>query len=217
MFRRKVACIGAMVLVACALSASSAAAALPEFTGPFPKTFAAKSTKSVFATVGGRKTNCLADSGAGELTGPQKGVIQLTFTGCHMGRIPCFTPGLPSGTIGTGTLAMQVGYINKAKKEVGADLTEPAGLPLVSYFCGTGLRVYVIGSVIGKLKPVNKPVTPAETFLLHFAQTAGLQKPLNLEGEPPDFLETSFGGPYEQTGFASADLLKFAEVVELKA
>ena len=75
----------------------------------------------------------------------------------------------------------------------------------------------LIGSVIGKIMPVNKLVTPSETFTLSFRQLGGIQKVPNLEGEPTDTLEVSFNGPFEKAGFGSEDKILFGEPVTLAA
>jgi hypothetical protein len=200
-----------------AATAVSASAVLPEFSGPFNKTFTSKSKTSVLETVGGIAVKCTADTNSGEITGPQTGSMSIVFTGCKLGKVPCNTPGAAPGVIATATLSIRVGYINKAKKEVGIDLVEAAGAPFMTYGCGPVLRGVVIGSVIGKITPTNKLVTPSETFILKFTQAVGVQKPVKLEGAPIDVLETSFGGPFEQTGLASTDLILFGEPVKLIA
>jgi hypothetical protein len=209
-------CLVAMFATSAA-TAVSASAALPEFSGPFSKTFTSTSKTSVLETVGGIAVTCTADTNSGEITGPQTGSVTIVFTGCKLGKVPCNTPGAAPGVIATATLGMKINYINKAKKEVGIDLVEAAGAPFMSYGCGPVLRGVVIGSVIGRITPINKLVTPAEKFTLKFAQAIGVQKPLKLEGAPIDVLETSFGGPFEQTGLASTDLILFGEPVKLTA
>lgn len=92
---------------------------------------------------------------------------------------------------------------------------EAAGAPFLSYGCGPVLRGVVIGSVIGRITPINKLVTPREKFILKFAQAVGVPKPLKLEGAPIGILETSFGGPSEQTGLASTNLILVGEPVKL--
>lgn len=206
-----------VVFATIAATATSASAALPEFSGPFNKTFTSTSKTSVLETVGGIAVKCTADTNFGEITGPQTGFVTIIFTGCKLGKVPCNTPGAAPGVIATATLSMKVNYINKAKKEVGIDLVEAAGAPFLSYGCGPVLRGVVIGSVIGRITPINKLVTPSETFILKFAQAIGVQKPLKLEGAPIDVLETSFGGPFEQTGLSSTDLILFGEPVTLIA
>ncbi len=143
--------------------------------------------------------------------------MTIIFTGCKLNKIPCNTPGVVPGSIATNSLSMRIYYINKAKKEVGIDLVQAAGAPFMEYVCGSGLFARVQGSVIGKITPINKLVTPAETFKLKFAQTFGIQKIANLEGGPVDVLETSFGGPFETTGLKSTDLILFGTPVKLIA
>ena len=74
---------------------------------------------------------------------------------------------------------------------------------LISYECtGSGEMASVEGSVIGKLKPVNKMTT--ETNLVIFARRTGQQIPEKFQGGPNDTLSTSFMKGLETTGpFAS--------------
>jgi hypothetical protein len=213
--------IGGLCVVAVfamsAVLAASASAALPEFSPPFPKPFTSTSKTTLLQTVGGAKLTCAADTNVGEITAPQSGFVKITFTGCKLKKIPCNTPGVAPGEIITGMLSMKIGYINKAKKEVGVDLEEPTGAPFITFVCGAAMRAVVIGSVIGRITPVNKVVVPPATFKLKFAQTAGVQKIAKLEGGPIDVLETSLGGPFEGSGLASTDLLLFGEPVKLMA
>jgi hypothetical protein len=217
---KRVNITGLCVVAAFAMSAAvaaSASAALPEFSPPFSKTFTSTSKATLLQTVGGAKLTCAADTNLGEITGPQSGVVKIAFTGCKLKKVPCNTPGVAPGEIVTGLLSMKIGYINKAKKEVGVDLEEPTGAPIITFICGSATRAVVIGSVIGRITPVNKLVTPPETFKLKFAQVAGVQKITKLEGGPIDVLETSLGGPFEGSGLGSTDLLLFGEPVKLIA
>jgi hypothetical protein len=213
--------IGALCAVAVlalgASSASSSYAALPEFSAPFGKTFTSTSGPSRFRAVGGKRVLCAATNDVGEITGPKTGSVTITLTGCALKKVPCNTPGSAPGEIVTPALAMNVGYISKAKKVVGVDLSEPSGGPFLLFTCNPGTRVLLIGSVIGKITPVNKLVTPSETFTLNFRQLGGIQKVPNLEGEPTDTLEVSFNGPFEKAGFRSEDKILFGEPVTLAA
>jgi hypothetical protein len=208
-------CVATVVAVGAATA--SASAALPEFTGPFPKAFTSTSKGSRLETVGGNKTKCAADTNFGEISGPQTGSMTIIFTGCKLNKVPCNTPGTVPGTIATNALSMKIYYINKAKKQVGIDLVEATGAPFLEYGCGSATFVTVQGSVIGKVTPVNKLVTPSNVFKLRFAQSLGVQKISNLEGGPLDVLESSFGGPFETTGLKSKDLILFSEPVTLIA
>ncbi len=209
-------CLASMFAASAAMAAS-ASAVLPEFSGPFAKTFSSTSKASLFETVGGAKTTCSADTNSGEITGPQTGVVTIVFTGCKLKGIACNTPGAAPGTIATNLLSIRVGYINKANKEVGLDLVPAAGARFLAYGCGTALFAKVEGSVIGRITPINKLVTPPKTFILKFFQTAGFQQFTKLEATPVDILETSFGGPFEQTGLKSIDAILFGSPVKLIA
>jgi hypothetical protein len=217
MKRIRVGGLGLATVAAVMAFSGASASALPEFSGPFGKPFTSTSKASLFETVGGAKLMCKADTNTGEVTGPQSGVITITFTGCKLKGIPCNTPGMTPGTIATNLLTMTIGYINKANKEVGVDLAEPFGGGFLNYGCGPTLFAKVQGSVIGRIAPINKVVTPSKTFVVHFQQSGGIQKVVNLEAAPVDVLETSFGGPFEQTGLMSTDKILFGEPVKLSA
>ncbi|MFI4984350.1 MAG: hypothetical protein ACHQAV_00010 [Solirubrobacterales bacterium] len=200
-----------------AVMAASASAVLPEFSSPFAKTFTSTSKASLLETTAKVKLVCTADTNAGEITGSQTGSVTIAFTGCALKKVPCNTPGRPSGTIVTSLLSLSLGYINKAKKEVGIDLASAAGGVFAEFGCGSALRGVVLGSVIGRITPVNKKVIPAAFFTLRFTQAIGIQKIINLEGGPPDVLETSFGGPSLQSGLSSTDRIFFSEPVLISA
>ena len=93
---------------------------------------------------------------------------------------------------------------------------EPAS-GFLAYGCGPLIFVKVTGSVIGRITPVNKLVTPSAVFKLKFQQALGAQKVPSLEASPVDILESSFGGPHEVTGLASTDAILFGEPVKLLA
>src|SRR5262249_44726420 len=76
-------CIAAVLAVSVA-AASSASAALPEFVGPFPAPFTAKSGATVLETVKKAKITCLSDTGSGEVTGPKTGSVTIVLKGCEL-------------------------------------------------------------------------------------------------------------------------------------
>ncbi len=210
---------GAALIAAAALlaAAAPAALALPEWTPPFPKAMGITSGATTLESVSGEKIQCVADSGTGEVTSPVTGTAKVILTGCERvlptGKIPCNTPGLPPEQIAI-TGATQLGYIvhTPVKTSVGLDLLN--GNLLTTFVCGE-TRVLLKGSVIGKLTPLNKPVKAGKPFTLKYTQSKGHQKPVGFEGEPPDFPEVSFGGPFESAGLASVEKLTFAEPVEV--
>ena len=197
------------VLALTATAAASASAALPEFV-PFPMPFMAKSGATTLETVKKATIRCVSDTATGEVTGPKTGAVTITLSGCELVTLGlvCNTAGLPPGEIVTTSLLMTLGYINEPKKEAGIDLSTATGGPLVEFVCGP-LRVLVDGSVIGKVTPVNKLITPPGHFTLKFTQSAGKQKPTKFEGGPTDVLSTSFGGPFAESGLGSTDTITF--------
>jgi hypothetical protein len=207
----------ASLLALSALAAPASYAALPEFSAPFGKPFTSASGPTRLRGVGGKRVICAASTDAGEITGPKAGKVTITWTGCTLKKTQCSTPGSAPGEIVSPAFAMTVGYINKSAKTVGVDLTEPSGGPFLLFSCLSGTRVLVLGSVIGRIVPVNKVVTPSETFKLNFLQLAGIQKIQNLEGEPKDTLEVSFAAPLETAGLRMEDTILFGEPVTLSA
>jgi len=201
---------GLAVLALSATATATASAALPEFVGPIPVPFTAKSGVTTLETVKKATITCTSDKATGEVTGPKTGLITITLSGCEFVTIglPCNTPGVPPGEVITATLIMTLGYISEPKHEAGVDLSTATGGPLIEATCGP-LRVTVTGSVIGKITPVKKVIAPPGHFTLKFSQAAGKQKPTHFEGGPIDVLSTSFGGPFAESGLSSTDSISF--------
>jgi hypothetical protein len=211
-------CLITTLAISAAVAAS--ASALPEFTGPFPKPFTSTSKTTILETGGKTKVKCAADTNKGEITGPNAGFVIIKFTGCELKALRCTSQGAAPGEIVTFPLTTTLGYIKKEPKEVGLDLSNPAGAVVAEFLCvNATVRIVVRGSVIGRITPVNKVVSPGGHFTVKFTQKAGTQQPISFEGMPPDFLETSVkGGPFEPSGLASVDLLSFGAVpVAIKA
>ena len=203
---KKLALCFTPVLVLSAGAAASAGAALPEWVGPFPTKFTSASGVTILETVKKAQIVCASDKGAGEVTGAKTGTIKIKFVGCELITLGlvCNTVGVPPGEIVSPTLLATLGYIGAPNKEVGVDLSNPTGAPVLEFVCGA-LRVIVDGSVIGKITPVNKTVVPPGHFALRFTQAGGKQKPTHFEAEPIDVLSTSFGGPFAESGLSSPE------------
>lgn len=183
-------CLVAVSGVGAATAAS--ASALPEFTGPFPKPFMSSSKVSNLGTVSKKRVKCIADTNTGEVTGPNAGHVTIRYTGCESSKFPCNSPGAGAGEVVTFPLTTTLGYVNRAAKEVGLDLANPAGA-LVEEFQCANIRGVVRGSVLGKITPINKPVKPPSKLTVKFVQKAGKQSIVEFAGGPPDILEASFG------------------------
>jgi hypothetical protein len=207
-------CLVAVFAVS-AVVAASASAALPEFSGPFPKPFTSKSGKVYVETVGKLRTTCTAGTNGGKVTGPKTGIVTIRFTGCKALSYTCTTKGAAVGEI-VSNLRSTLGYINKAKKEVGIALESATGAPFAEFTCGPA-NVVGTGSAIGKLTPINKRVKAGKPFILKFTQANGKQRPTKLEGGPTDVLVASIGGVSQEAGLSGTDEVLVEGGAEIKA
>ncbi|MGO9489152.1 MAG: hypothetical protein ACLQBB_09030 [Solirubrobacteraceae bacterium] len=208
----------AAALTACCAFSAQADAALPEFSPAAPIPFTSTSGKTTLETVGKTKITCKADTNAGEITSASTVKVVFHLTGCEDKTIACMSPNGAPGEIVTNPLIGVLGYVvNPEVKQVGLDLTEPTGGPLIEFLCGAAVRGSVLGSVIGELTPVNKLVTPPKHFVLKFKQKKGMQAITHLFGEPTDILMTSLGGPLEPSGLSSTDKISMAAPVTIVA
>ena len=114
-----------------AVAVSVASAALPEFDGPFPKTFAGLGSADELETVGKSKLGCKDVHVNGKILSAKIDLAKLTFLGCEAtqggSKFSC-------GTILTNPLLSLLGYINKATKLVGT-LLEPQEALIASFTC----------------------------------------------------------------------------------
>jgi len=157
------------------------------------KVFKGKGKGSNLDVVALGEITCTSSTDEGKFTSPKTaGGIKVTFKGCEVDHEKCSNviregKEVP-GEIKTNTLDGEVGYINKANKEVGADLkAEAPGGYEAEFHCGTNppLNVVVKGSVIGFVTPINT-FTKKATFT--FERLGTTQRPEKLEGGLPDTL-----------------------------
>ena len=241
-----------VVMALGALTASASSAALPEWAkcvakaggkykdaacqtktgGGFEKVALTKTVKFTstsgpgkLETVGKVTVECKAGTSTGEIKSTKEVVkVLVKFTGCETSGIECKTAGAGAGEILTKELKSKLGYINKAKKEVGLSLTPALAKGAFAEFeCPLAKATIVVkegagkrgNSVIGAITPVNKM---AKAFTLTFKQVAGKQSPEKFETGLVDVLESSLnGGAAEQAGLEATDTLTTAEEVELFA
>lgn len=217
---KRIRIVGLCLIAAWAMStvaATSAAAALPEFSGPFPKAVTLKAkASSVLETVSKVKVKCTAATGTGEATEPKTLSLSLTLTGCKKGIVAC-TDMTISSNIGSSFL----GYIDALKHEVGIGFLggAPSGQMLGFTECGaTKVAIQASGhGQIGKVTPVNKTVVSGNHFTLKFSQKEGKPKYTQLEGgETEGWSCGPFSGE-EECAFASSDEMAFTEEVRIKA
>lgn len=205
-YARRLTIVSTIVLAVCGIGSATALGALPEFVPGPPAGIESLVKATKFETVGKAVVKCKKGNDSGEVTGAKTISLKIHLVECSIPGALCTSPGAAPGEIITSTLTGTLGYIEKKSKAVGLDLTSLSGAFTV-FMCGA-TPFEAIGSVIGRIKPVNKVVTPGEFFKVKFSQKAGIQKPENFEAEPPDVLSTSISGkPFEQTGLAATDEL----------
>lgn len=195
--------VGLCLIAAFALSAvaaSAASAAKPEFQGKVAKEFTSKGEAATLKVKEGITVKCAASTDVGKLnTGTpeggakKEGTVTVKFTKCLAAGVDACHSTSPLGgaeEIITKELAMTLGYIKKSTSEVGVDLSAAT---LAEFECaiGTGEKVAVTGSVIGKIEPLNK-MTPL--FNIKFEEASEKQVPEKFESKAADTLKSSING-----------------------
>lgn len=204
-----------------AVAVASASAALPEALDKEGKevakvAFTVTSEKSKLRAVGGANMTCTADTGSGELTGPQTGKVEIKFTGCEAalgGK--CNTGGAAAGEVAI-ALSMKLLYLNKAAKEIAYLFSIPVGT--IEIKCEK-VTLQLKGSFLVPVGPLNKPQF---RYTLVAKQKEGKQEPLEYEteqgGKAPNTLEVEVNGSKaEQAGLEGEEKVTFAEEVQFKA
>ena len=208
-------CLVAVFALGAMLAASAQAKKSTPITGPFKVTSTTGEALLKAAVMGNVK--CKHGEDVGEITGPKVGTDTVTFFECEGFGFKCHSEGEPSGTIKTFLLDTELGWISKAKGEVGIDLKsgEAGKEPYLAEFDCEGLKAKVKGSVIGLLGPVNHMgITETQTF----TGEGFVQEIQNLEGMGKDTLitETSKTGSQELESAQNAVGTTTNEEVEVK-
>jgi hypothetical protein len=223
-FRRTLEVSLGAAFAACAIGATPSLAAPPEFSSPFPNAFHSTSRAMTLETVGKFRVTCTAGTNKGEVTGPATAALTITLTGCTSGEGPSggSCQNASGGEIVTERLFGTLGYLNRRHTAVGLDLSNPTASPtggaLIRFSCGEDTSVEVVGSLIGRITPINEVVEPGGHITLKFAQKAGHQAIKKLLGGSRDVPMTRvLFGPLEESGLASTDLLSFASPIKIVA
>lgn len=175
------------------VTASSASAALPEFTGSYPNTvtFSGKTEISLYGAETGVEVDCYETAGSGSITGAKTLTTTLTFKDCveTEDKTKCTSTakkGLKGGEIQTEAMNSTLVYIAKASKEVGIDLdAHETGKPtFLTFVCEHEGIVYtniVRGAVIAHITPLN---TKTKTLPITLTSSIGReQSPTSYENE----------------------------------
>jgi len=154
----------------------------------------------------------------GENTSPTtQGKIVASFGKCESLGKKCESPGAGPGNIVTNNLVGKLGYINKAKKEVGVRLSPETGTLLAEFNC-EGLEIKTSGAVFGRM--TGQVNTFSKTVVQEFKNNGSPkfeQEIKNFEGGSPETLQSKIGanGPFE-SGQESTATQK-GELLEIKA
>lgn len=205
-----------------------------EFVKGVAKTgFTASSGEAVLEGESGVQVVCTSSSVTGKLdadgtTGAVKGVENVisTYSGCNVpafGGITCETTGKGAGHIVTNELEGSLGYINKAKKEVGQELFPHVKHGAFTEFsCGGGAVVVVVkeGTKGGHnciIAPVGTVNVSSNTNTQEYVGVKGSQMPEKFEGKTECNLESTVNGTLERSGQTQTNVITFEEAVEVKA
>jgi hypothetical protein len=164
-------------------------------------------------TVAKSQIVCTGESGSGEYSGTKAlANVTIHLTGCERAGSKCTTAGAAEGEIQTHTLAGALGWKNAESAAPALDLAPASGEVLAEATCGS-TSVTIGGSVIVAVQKNEMQLAPT----LKYEATSGKQKPEHFDEEPNDVLETSFGGPFEQTGLTIVTTQTNEEEVEVNA
>ena len=188
---KRIRTLGLWVIAALALTgslAASAQAARHVNKGPVKFTSSSMNAPNFEPTLepeGAGIVKCASETGAGEITTSFGGPLTAIFTGCTTETKTCTSEGQPAGTIKTEELDSELGFINRANREVGTDFKPASGEYLVKFDCPGKPDIYfaIKQSVIGRLEAPSGMTTTA-TF--KFKGFLARQEIEEFEGGPKD-------------------------------
>jgi hypothetical protein len=165
--------------------------------------------ETVLTALGHPTIKCVAANFVeGEYTGAKTATVTVELQGCldQNGKQCQSPPGINKSEIKMLRAEANLGYTRNEEVEgkkriaVGVDLKPMSPMTsLTTYECtGSGETAAVEGSVIGKLKPVNKMTT--ETVVTFKTLSTGKQQVESFAGGPKDTLSTTFMKGLETVG-----------------
>jgi hypothetical protein len=138
------------------------------------------------------------------------GRLTAVLTGCATEGKQCHSAGKPEGAIAIEELATELGYIKRAKAEVGTHFSPATGEIYAAFDCPGTPDVYIAikESVIGRLEPVNVVAT---TGGLDLKGSGARQEVEKFEGAAKNTLvfDVSTEG---QAGFEKGEFISFGGV-----
>lgn len=214
-----------------ALASASASAALPEFTGPFPKIYTLTLGNNVrLEPQDGEETiTCDRETqarGSGEITSAKEMRTSFVFSECKWNTTSCRTSGASPGELRTETFSSALVYLSKAKQEVGILLhaynkVTKKTIFIPQFLCGGLTGGPISGELIAPATPVN---TKAAIYKISFKETKGKQEPSEYENELGERLKVrlswkNFARAEEEIGLTAGEnpSLNLAAETEIKA
>jgi hypothetical protein len=157
--------------------------------------------------------------------------VVATFTGCTLGvaKKNCQNKGAPTGEIKTNELEGPLGYLSKAKKEVGQELKPHVKKGTFATFECEGFGTILVGEGTGKLGDciIATVTSPTDVSTTSGSQLyTGIKGPEGQEQNPQHFegktthcnLESKLGeGAWERSVQHQEESLTFEEAGELRA
>jgi hypothetical protein len=137
------------------------------------------------------------------------------FFNTQLSGIKCKSAGAKEGEVKTAPYTATLGFISKAKNEVGLEIKPNEGETLMKFTCGV-VSVEIKGAVIGSIGPVNKLVEVGGHLTTEFAQVEGKQAIKKFEGGSEVGLSIALnGGSFRAASFQDAGELFFSEAVKI--
>ncbi|HTY95943.1 MAG TPA: carboxypeptidase-like regulatory domain-containing protein, partial [Solirubrobacteraceae bacterium] len=158
--------------------------------GP-PPTFTASFSPTKFSSEVGT-VECTGGSAAGTITGPKTAEETVSLTSCSYAGKHCSSPGAASGTITTGLLQLELGWIDQGRGEVGVSLKSASAAPISESECENGVKTNVVGGIIGVLQGTRDAMSTSSTVT--YSETFGHQLPDHFEAGPTETLTQEIVG-----------------------
>jgi hypothetical protein len=210
--RRRMVVAFAGVLAISGIIASSALAALPEYTSLLKNSFTLTGAEVTLEQSGGiTGLHCKKVTGPYELLNVKEFTGKIAFKECSAALAgSCTTPGAAEGEITTNTgIVMRLAYLSKAIHEVGLIInynykSPKEALTFATFKCKKFLTEAVVrGPMVAKLTPINEST---RDLIVGLAGSGGSQKITQYENESGEKVTASPEMSINEGSFKAADL-----------
>ncbi len=204
---KRVAVCAVAVVVMGTMATTAQAAKKKPITGPI--NIVSSGGEAELMAKGLATVKCKHFEATGVITAPKTNEGVVSFFECEALAQKCKNPGGTIGTIKTYLLVAEIGWVSKAKSEVGLDFKPgPENATLLAKFECAGDVFEVKGSVIGAIGPINEMGTESKQVFTGLPGEPYTQEIQNLEGMPKDTLITQavklIEGEHESAQYTTA-------------